>query len=192
MSVPTHTESNDVVPALGNLLGANPSGNAETSKQSKREQRRAAKAVKSQEVGRKDKQFLKVLLILPLIWVGFSATMKGFKDIGAKAGVEQGDWRQSAAALRPTDAESRARFDARNLTVVCASARAADAIPLSNAENVDEAVALLVGEGISGAPGSGLEAIRFRVPDLAAPAVEAAKRYLRWNDGAKCLEYLEL
>lgn len=199
MSTPSEQETQGSAPSLGNLFAANreSSGN---SKRASKPDRKAARREKNREVRAKDYRFLCGLLLLPVIWVGYTATMTGLKN---PAIPDQTQAPSKSAAEKPAaaiQAESRAvdqrkhkaqaaflaRRNAQNITSLYSSGMAAESAELASADSVASAVEMLR-KGVKG--GGPFKDTEFRVPGLSAERMESAIAHLSWDKETNSLVY---
>jgi len=90
-----------------------------------------------------------------------------------------------------TNLRAMAIRSAQNLASVSLSAASTGSVELMNAKGVDEAIELLCGEGVLGAPDSDFATTRFRAPAMDAESTTRAREFLQWNSKGFYLEYVE-
>jgi len=166
--------------SLDALLKANNEANA---KSRKKANRKAAKREKYQKVWKKDKKTLAILAAGAACWIGISAAMESFKQV-SNAGANPAKTVATSNTGTPNLEAlllAKSKQNAQNIASVSASATAAGSPAQTNANGLDEAISMLVGEGVNGAPGTSFASIKFKVPYLDAAAITAAKQHLHWN-----------
>jgi hypothetical protein len=197
----THPEQEAATsaPSLGDLIAAKRDQNGPKKAKKQREpkpgKQQAERKAKNSSGRAKANRFLTGLLLLPAIWIGYSATMKGFEQNGfgkrtpaANAPATSRPGGGETAAAKPAaepqmDAQAAflARRNAQNLASVFSSAMAAESPNFADVRDKETAVRRLR-EGVMGS--GSFATTMFQVPRITDQQAQEAMANLRWSEGS--------